>query len=117
MRLHIFTFACAVNMSLWKNINWCFYALSATQLNSSSQEFQNHEVTMSKKSSTQESLVLSFEILKRIPKSYKVTAKELLNIGIERDLRTIQRNLEMLCEHFDIIRDERSKPYGYKWKQ
>ncbi|EKK9973579.1 WYL domain-containing protein [Vibrio vulnificus] len=76
---------------------------------------------MPKKSSTQESLALAFEILKRIPKSHQVTAKELhqqlRHIGIERDLRTIQRNLEMLCEHFDVIRDERSKPYGYRWNK
>ena len=76
---------------------------------------------MAKKSNTQESLALAFEILKRIPKSHQVTAKELhqqlQHIGIERDLRTIQRNLEMLCEHFDIIRDERSKPYGYRWNK
>ncbi|OHY95379.1 WYL domain-containing protein [Vibrio rotiferianus] len=76
---------------------------------------------MAKKSSTQESLALAFEILKRIPKSHQVTAKELhqqlQHIGIERDLRTIQRNLEMLCDHFDILRDERSKPYGYRWNK
>lgn len=76
---------------------------------------------MPKKSSTQESLALAFEILKRIPKSHQVTAKELhqqlQHIGIERDLRTIQRNLEMLCDHFDILRDERSKPYGYRWNK
>lgn len=76
---------------------------------------------MSKKSSTQKSLVLAFEILKRIPKFHQITARELHQqlqyIGIERDLRTIQRNLEMLCDHFDIIRDERSKPYGYRWNK
>ena len=47
------------------------------------------------------------------------TAKELhenlRNAGIERDLRTIQRQLEMLCEHFDIECDNRSRPYGYRW--
>lgn len=76
---------------------------------------------MAKKSSTQESLALAFEILKRIPKSHQITARELhqqlQHIGIERDLRTIQRNLEMLCDHFDILRDERSKPYGYRWNK
>ncbi|MGS0675158.1 helix-turn-helix transcriptional regulator [Shewanella sp. 125m-1] len=76
---------------------------------------------MPKKSSTQESLALAFEILKRIPTSHKITAKELHlqlhQVGIERDLRTIQRSLGMLCEHFEVIRDERSKPYGYKWNK
>lgn len=33
---------------------------------------------------------------------------------MNRDIRTIQRQLEMLSEHFDIERDERNKPYGYK---
>lgn len=76
---------------------------------------------MAKKSGTKDSVVLALELLKRIPKSYQVTAKELhaqlTEIGIQRDLRTIQRNLEMLCDHFDIIRDDRSKPYGYKWNK
>lgn len=31
------------------------------------------------------------------------------------DLRTIQRQLEMLCQHFDMEQDDRSKPYGYRW--
>jgi predicted DNA-binding transcriptional regulator YafY len=30
-------------------------------------------------------------------------------------LRTIQRQLDMLSEHFDIERDDRGKPYGYRW--
>jgi predicted DNA-binding transcriptional regulator YafY len=76
---------------------------------------------MAKRTSTQESMALAFELLKRIPKSYQVTATELhqqlQHIGIERDIRSIQRNLEMLCEHFDIVRDERTKPYGYCWKK
>ncbi|TOL80716.1 WYL domain-containing protein, partial [Vibrio parahaemolyticus] len=57
------------------------------------------------------------EILKRIPKHRKITALEIREqlevIGISRDIRTIQRNLEMLSEHFPIDRDTRSKPYGY----
>ncbi|EIZ9929923.1 WYL domain-containing protein [Vibrio parahaemolyticus] len=76
---------------------------------------------MAKRASTHESLVVAFELLKRIPKSHQVTARDLHqqleHIGIERELRTIQRNLELLCEHFDIIRDERSKPYGYRWNK
>ncbi|MDO6497001.1 helix-turn-helix transcriptional regulator [Photobacterium sanguinicancri] len=76
---------------------------------------------MAKRSSTQESVALAFELLKRIPRHRKVTASELRNqlesIGITRDIRTIQRNLETLCEHFNITRDERSKPYGYSWNK
>lgn len=74
---------------------------------------------MAKRASTQESLLLAFEMLKRIPRSYKITANELheqlSHVGIVRDIRTIQRNLEMLSEHFDIEKDDRSKPYGYSW--
>ncbi|HCG5509686.1 TPA: WYL domain-containing protein [Vibrio parahaemolyticus] len=76
---------------------------------------------MARRASTQETLALVFELLKRIPKSRQVTASELhdqlQSVGIERDIRSIQRNLEMLCEHFDIVRDERTKPYGYSWKK
>ncbi|MGF1755555.1 WYL domain-containing protein [Vibrio makurazakiensis] len=76
---------------------------------------------MTKRATTRESLVLAFELLKRIPRSRKVTAaelhKELEHAGIARDIRTIQRNLEMLCEHFEIERDDRTKPYGYSLKQ
>ncbi|OAN17985.1 WYL domain-containing protein [Photobacterium jeanii] len=74
---------------------------------------------MAKRTSTQESIVLAFELLKRIPRYQKVTASQLRDqldaIGIRRDIRTIQRNLEMLSEHFQIDRDERTKPYGYSW--
>ncbi|WP_041054716.1 helix-turn-helix transcriptional regulator [Vibrio owensii] len=76
---------------------------------------------MTNKSSTKDSVVLELELLKRIPKSYQMPAKELhlqfVQIGIRRDLRTIQRDLEMLCDHFDIILDERSEPYGYRWNE
>lgn len=72
---------------------------------------------MSNRKSTQDSLILALEILKRIPRHKKITALELRDqleaIGMLRDIRTIQRNLEMLSEHFSIDRDTRSKPYGY----
>ncbi len=72
---------------------------------------------MSNRRTTQDSLTLAFEILKRIPKHKKIIAGELQEqlraIDIKRDIRTIQRNLEMLSEHFAIDRDTRSKPYGY----
>ena len=32
-------------------------------------------------------------------------------------MRTIQRQLEMLSTHFEIERDDRNKPYGYRWKE
>lgn len=74
---------------------------------------------MAKRPETIETTVLALELLRRIPRGRKITAKELheqlQHAGIERDVRTIQRNLEMLCEHFDIERDDRNRPYGYRW--
>ena len=61
------------------------------------------------------------ELLRHIPRDRKVSApmlhKHLADAGIDRDLRTIQRQMEMLSEYYLIERDERSRPYGYKWKE
>lgn len=74
---------------------------------------------MAKRSDTLETVLLAVELMRRIPRGRKVTASELhrqlKDAGIDRDLRTIQRQLEMLSEHFEIERDDRSKPYGYRW--
>lgn len=74
---------------------------------------------MAKRSDTLETVLLAIELLRRIPRGHKVTAvelhRQLKDVGIERELRTIQRQLEMLSEHFEIERDDRSKPYGYRW--
>ena len=64
---------------------------------------------------------MALEILRRIPRTHKITASELhvqlLAQGFTRDIRTIQRQLEMLTSHFDIECDARSKPYGYIWRE
>ncbi len=74
---------------------------------------------MAKRSDTLETVLLAVELLRRIPRGRKVTAsdlhRQLKDAGIDRDLRTIQRQLEMLSEHFEIERDDRNKPYGYRW--
>ncbi len=74
---------------------------------------------MAKRSDTLETVLLAIELLNRIPRVRKVTASELhaqlKDAGFQRDLRTIQRQLDMLSEHFDIERDELCKPYGYRW--
>lgn len=74
---------------------------------------------MAKRSDTLETVLLAVELMRRIPRGRKVTASELhrqlKDAGIERDLRTIQRQLEMLSDHFEIERDDHSKPYGYRW--
>lgn len=65
--------------------------------------------------------LLLVEILKRIPKQRRITAGELrqqlASEGMARDIRSIQRHLDTLSEHFDIERDDRVKPYGYRWKE
>ena len=76
---------------------------------------------MRKRPDNLETLHIALELLRRIPRGSKVSAPELheqLNqAGLARDLRTIQRQLEMLTQHFDIERDDRSRPYGYRWKE
>lgn len=76
---------------------------------------------MPKRPDTLETVQLALELLRRIPRTRKVTAAELheqlTSAGLPRDLRTIQRQLEMLSEHFEIERDDRNKPYGYRWKE
>lgn len=76
---------------------------------------------MAKRSDTKETVLLALELLRRIPRNSKISApdlhKQLTIAGVSRDLRTIQRQLEMLSEHFEIERDERNKPYGYRWKE
>lgn len=75
---------------------------------------------MSRKPENLETLHLSLELLKRIPRQRKISAPQLhaqlKDAGFERDLRSIQRQLESLCQHFDIECDRTSRPYGYRWK-
>lgn len=77
---------------------------------------------MSKRPDTLETVLLVIELLRRIPRSRKITAQELQlqlkEAGMERDVRTIQRQLKTLCEHFnDIEYDDRVRPYGYQWRE
>lgn len=76
---------------------------------------------MPKRPDSLETLQLSLELLRRIPKSGTITATELrlqlLNAGFGREPRTIQRLLETLSELYDIERDDSSKPYRYRWKE
>ncbi len=68
-----------------------------------------------------ESLQIALELVRRIPKGRTVTASELqrqlADAGYERDMRTIQRQLETLSEYFDLDRDDTAKPYRYSWKE
>ena len=76
---------------------------------------------MPKRPDTKETVLLALELMRRIPRKGSITTKELheqlADTEVSRDLRTIQRQVEMLSEHFEIERDDRSKPYGYRWKE
>ena len=75
---------------------------------------------MSKRPDTYSTLLVAIELLKRIPPHKWVSAPELhkqLPDHLPRDLRTVQRQLDMLAQSFDIERNESSKPYGYRWKE
>ncbi len=66
-----------------------------------------------------ETLQVALELLRRIPKGRSVTApqlqQQLAEAGVERNIRTIERQLETLSDHFGILRDESTKPYRYSW--
>ncbi|MGI9322018.1 MAG: helix-turn-helix transcriptional regulator [Pseudomonadales bacterium] len=76
---------------------------------------------MPKRTKIYDTLILAIELLQLIPKNGKVSAPELQKrlegMGRERDLRTIQRHLLELSEHFEIERDDSDKPYGYRWSK
>ena len=74
---------------------------------------------MAKRPDNQETLVFALELLRRIPRHRRITAKELhkqlQEAGLNKGLRTVQRQLKLLSEYFDIECDDREKPYGYRW--
>lgn len=76
---------------------------------------------MARNRESMETVHLTIELLHRIPRDRKITAPELQRqlaaAGYERDLRSIQRHLKQITEHFDVECDDRGKPYGYRWKE
>jgi predicted DNA-binding transcriptional regulator YafY len=78
---------------------------------------------MAKRPNPLETLLLSIELLRHIPKRGSVTApqlrEQLAAAGFEREPRTIQRLLETLSTSnlHDIECDARTKPYRYRWKE
>jgi predicted DNA-binding transcriptional regulator YafY len=74
---------------------------------------------MAKRPDGIETVLFTLELLRHIPRTHKVSAAELheqlSSAGYERDIRTIQRQLKTLSEHFPIELDEKSKPFGYRW--
>ncbi|WP_066459831.1 helix-turn-helix transcriptional regulator [Castellaniella caeni] len=75
---------------------------------------------MADQKSTKDILLFNLELLRRIPPRSKITARELheelRDAGFDRNLRTVQRQLDMLSQHFELDRDDSSKPYGYRWR-
>lgn len=79
---------------------------------------------MAKRSDTRETVLLALELMRRIPHQRQgrtITAKELYeqlaDTEVARDLRTIQRQLDMLSEYFEIDRDDSERSYRYSWKE
>lgn len=76
---------------------------------------------MPKRPDNLETVLLALELLRRIPRRGQISATELHEqieaAGLKRDLRTIQRQLEVLSVHFAIDRDDSSKPFTYRWKE
>ena len=79
-------------------------------------------MTSTKRPNNHETLSMTLAMLDMIPKigvpasAPEIQAK-LKDMGFDRDLRSVQRQLVVLSENFQIERDDRSKPNGYKWKQ
>ena len=75
---------------------------------------------MSRKPNTLDTLLFTHELLKRIPRDRKISTTDLhqqmTDAGWQRDVRTVQRQLDELCKKMDIERDDRARPFGYKWK-
>ncbi len=74
---------------------------------------------MTQPNQTQYHLELILAIYNLIPYNKKITAKQiqvqLSPLGLERSLRTIQRNLSAICSMFpDVMIDDRDKPFGYQ---
>ena len=75
---------------------------------------------MSHSSDTHQSIAIVLAILRHIPKHYSIQAKDIQNKlskeGIDLSLRSVQRYLSLLCEYYNIEKNDASKPYGYRWK-
>ncbi len=74
---------------------------------------------MTQPNQTQYHLELILAIYNLIPYNKKVTAKQIQTqlspLGLERSLRTIQRNLSAICAMFpNVMVDDRDKPFGYQ---
>jgi predicted DNA-binding transcriptional regulator YafY len=78
-------------------------------------------MSMAKRPKTLETVRIAIELLRRLPRTGRIDARtlhrQLTDIGIQRDIRSIQVLLNQLSDALpDIERDTTSKPYGYRWK-
>jgi hypothetical protein len=68
-----------------------------------------------------EHLELVFEVYSLIPTTQKITVQaltdKLAESGTARSKRTVQRCLNIITHYFDVEKDERSIPYGYRRRQ
>ncbi len=76
--------------------------------------------TKSPRKSHLKGALMIMAILQKIPKyPKKISTPELyealLADGFECDVRTLQRDLKAICEHFDIECLDDNKPYAYRW--
>jgi hypothetical protein len=75
---------------------------------------------MGRRGETAETLTIVLELLRLIPRRVSITAAELerslAHRGHQRDLRSIQRLLQMLSDLGVIDCDRRSRPYAYRAK-
>ncbi|MDB1145344.1 MAG: hypothetical protein KGV48_003315 [Alcaligenaceae bacterium] len=73
----------------------------------------------SNRQEAQKTALLLLEILHHIPKRSYISASEvhqrLCSAGHTLTLRSVQRHLKDLSEHFDIECNNTSRPYGYRW--
>ena len=76
---------------------------------------------MRQRTDTLETAIVYIEILRFLPKkrftSAQDIAQHLSSLGLVRNIRSIQRTMSKLSEHFDIDCNMDSKPYGYRWME
>lgn len=60
-------------------------------------------------------------LLQAIPRGRYVTAADLRDHlaghGVARDIRSVQRQMQQLSRWFEIECDDRTKPFGYRWRE
>jgi predicted DNA-binding transcriptional regulator YafY len=75
---------------------------------------------LSRQSNASESIHIAVHVLAFLSNTRSVSTTDirehLATLGYTRTPRSIQRLMDDLCDSFDIARDDRSRPFGYRWK-